>query len=429
MHRFEGEVVKILMMAAHGGFGSENVPLGGGAAVFERLCQAWAGRDGLELWALGAGERAPKASRYFQVATPNRAPSALSTLAYARFCHQFEQESTHLALAEKPDLVLTHDVSEGPNIRALRAGGIAVATIFHVDVVDIFSRLYLGSLVSPARLARWYSQTARAPWPHLLRLVFEKQQQVMEHGQLNFVPSPGAAELLKQCYPDAPSPTQVVGWGAPSLELSPLEIANRARELRQSNEIPDDHMVLLTLSRLSPEKSQHRLLQAVALAESEGRAPENLTVVIAGAPAFMQGAAHARRLHKLAKSLKTRVVFPGHVGGLDKAAWYRTANLFVVCSLHESYGLTTLEAMQQGCPVVAVSSFGTQATVPPEAGRLVKPGPELVRRLWGELELLSTPEAEELRRQLSHGALQTARTQTFEAASRKLLESLQSLGK
>ena len=415
------------MMAAHGGFGSENVPLGGGAAVFERLCLAWSGREELDLLAVGAGERAPTSTRYLKVATPARPPSALSTLAYARFCRDFERESTRLAIEERPDIVLTHDVSEGPDILALRASGIAVATIFHVDVVDIFSRLYLKSLISPAHLARWYSRASKLPWPNLLQLVFEKQQQVMQHGQLNLVPSTGAAGLLTSCYPEASSETEVVGWGAPTLDLSALEIANRARELRVENSIPEDHVVLLTLSRLSPEKSQHRLLQAVALAEAEGRAPENLTVVVAGAPAFMQGASHARRLHKLAKRLKTRVIFPGHVGGVDKAAWYRTADLFVVCSLHESYGLTTLEAMQQGCPVVAVSSFGTQATVSPEAGRLVKPGPELIRRLWGELELLATPQAKQLRQELSKSALTTARTQTFEQASQKVLQALERL--
>lgn len=427
MYGFEGENVKILMMAAHGGFGSENVPLGGGAAVFERLSQAWSSRENLELVTVGAGERAPAGTRYLQVAAPDCPPSELSTLAYARFCREFEQESTRLAIAERPDIVLTHDVSEGPDILALRAAGIKVATIFHVDVVDIFSRLYLKSFVSPARLALWHARTSKLPWPNLLRLVFEKQQQVMEHGQLNLVPSPGAAHLLQNCYPEAASKTEVLGWGAPTLDLSPLEITNRVRELRAANSIPDDHIVLLTLSRLSPEKAQHRLLQAVALAEAEGRAPKNLTVVVAGAPAFMQGASHARRLHKLAKGLKTRVVFPGHVGGVEKAAWYRTADLFVVCSLHESYGLTTLEAMQQGCPVVAVSSFGTQATVDPQAGRLVKPGPELVRRLWGELELLASPEAKKLRRDLAGGALQTARSQTFENSSEKVLQALERL--
>ncbi len=415
------------MTAAHGGFGSEDVPLGGGAAVFERLCQAWSGREGIELVAVGAGPRAPTKTRYYQVAAPPKAPSALSTFAYARFCQDFEKASTRLALTEKPDVVLAHDISEGPNVLALRNANISLATIFHVDVVDIFSRLYLASLISPRSLAWAYDKAERLPWPEVLKLVFQKQQRVVRHGQLNLVPSYGAAELLKESYPQACSPTEVIGWGAPSLSYTDEEIAARARELRADRDIPESHQLLLTLSRLSPEKAQHRLLQAVALAESEGRAPRNLTVVIAGAPAFMQGPSHARQLEKLARKLKTRVIFPGHVGGLEKAGWYRAADLFVVCSLHESYGLTTLEAMQQGCPVVAVSSFGTRATVSSSAGRLVKPGPELVRRLWGELELLLGGEADQLRQALSAGASRAAREQSFERAAQGVLEALKRL--
>jgi glycosyltransferase involved in cell wall biosynthesis len=255
-------------------------------------------------------------------------------------------------------------------------------------------------------------------------LVFEKQQQVMSLGRLNIVPSPGAAGLLRRCYPGAPSPTEVVGWGAPHLNLEEHEIATRSRNLRRETGIPDHHTVILTLSRLSPEKAQDRLLQAVALAETEGKAPRDMTVVIAGAPAFMQGPGHARKLERLAARLRTRVHFTGHVGGLDRAAWYRAADLFVVCSLHESYGLTTLEAMQQGCPVIAVSSFGTQATVSARAGRLVPPGAELPRRLWGEIELLLGPSAAPARASLAQGAREQAQSLSFAGAADRLRQVL-----
>ena len=181
--------------------------------------------------------------------------------------------------------------------------------------------------------------------------------------------------------------------------------------------------MLLTLSRLSPEKAQHRLLQAVQYAEKSGRIPHDLTVVIAGAPAFMEGEKHARRLKKIAKTLKTRVVFPGHVGGIEKAAWYQLATLFVVNSLHESYGLTTLEAMQQGCPVVAVRSFGTADTVGPKVGRLVPPGPDIEIRLWGNIELLFDGNLEEMSRE----ARAFAQINSFDRAALEVRNALESL--
>lgn len=412
------------MTAAHGGFGSEQVPLGGGAAVFERLCLAWANRSELELHTAGAGPQAPAgAASYHQLAAPSQPPSQLGMLAYARFCRDFERETTRHALDIRPDVVLTHDVSEGPDVAALRSAGIPVATIFHVDVVDIFGRLYMGSLLAPDRLTRAYRAARACPWPGVLRLVFEKQQQVLCEGVLNIVPSPGAAALLHRCYPEARTPIEVIGWGAPQPRFTEAEILQRAAELRHETGIPAAHRVLLTLSRLSPEKAQHRLLEALAVAQKEGLAPTDLTVVVAGEAAFMQGRAHEKRLRRLARELNTRVHFAGHVGGLDKAAWYRTADIFVVCSLHESYGLTTLEAMQQGCPVVAVRSFGTEATVGPRCGRLVLPGSELPRRLWGEISLLLRDD--EARARLAQGAREQAQRTTFQAAADRVRLALE----
>jgi glycosyltransferase involved in cell wall biosynthesis len=379
--------MKLAMSAAHGGFGSERVPLGGGAAVFERLIASNVFADwGLKL--LGAGPDAPEGGEYTRLGKLQRAPSALGMMEYARFCEEFGQATTEKVLELKPDVLLCHDISEGPDIEKLSRAGIKVATIFHVDVVDIFSRLYMKRVLRPEILTRGYRRFSSLPWPAVLKLVFEKQQAVCDLGALSIVPSTGAEALLRLCYPGSKAPIETIGWGAPAPRFSDLEITQSVDTLREEYRIPAHHRVLLTLSRLSPEKAQHRLLEAVAYAETTQRMPDDTTIVIAGAPAFMEGKRHARRLRKLAKKLETRVIFCGHVGGVEKAAWYRLATLFVVNSLHESYGLTTLEAMQQGCPVVAVRSFGTADTVTPEVGRLVSPGPEMATRLWGNIEIL-----------------------------------------
>ncbi len=407
------------MCAAHGGFGSERVPLGGGAAVFERLCAHWRDREEFDLFTVGAGPTGPEGVHYQQLAPPSRGPSELGVLAYARFCTRFQEQTTAMALDLKPDLVLAHDVSEGPDVHRLTAAGIAVATIFHVDVVDIFRRLYLGSLPSAQFLTNFYRRWRGLPWPRVLGLVFEKQQAVMEAGALSIAPSSGATKLLRECYPNTSGPVETVGWGAPTLPFGPQQIQAQASSLRARYGIGPDDKVLLTLSRLSPEKAQHRLLEAIELAQHRGEVGENLWVVIAGAPAFMQGQRHARRLHRMAERLRVPVIFPGHVGGLVKAAWYRAADLFVVNSLHESYGLTTLEAMQQGCPVVAVESFGTIDTVVPEVGSLVKPGPDLHQRLWGEIQRHLEPKRQA---EASKAALERSRELSFSNAAGRVAD-------
>ena len=419
-------LVKIAMSAAHGGFGSERVPLGGGAAVFERLAasQAFAQH---ELLLLGAGPSTSTSGthQYLRILQQETAPSSLSMMQYAKFSRDFEHATTREVLKLKPDLLLAHDVSEGPNVRQIAKAGIPVVTIFHVDVVDIFGRLYLGNSVSPVNLARWYRRARHLAWPQVLKLVFEKQQEVADWGALSVVPSPGAQELLEACYPGSTAPVRTIGWGAPEPRFQDDDIIKMADQLRKNHRIPSHHRVILTLSRLSPEKAQHRILEAIMLAEKEGKLPRDLTLVIAGAPAFMEGKRHAKKLRRLAQKINTQVVFPGHVGGLEKTAWYEMATLFVVNSLHESYGLTTLEAMQRGCPVVAVQSFGTSATVSPDVGVLIPKGPELLRRLLGTLLLLLSENSRSMLQQMALKARQKAGQETFQNAALALCRSLE----
>ncbi len=75
-------VSRIIYTAAHGGFVSEAVPLGGGAAVFEHLVEEWSRTKPFELKTITPailGSTAPR----------GRDLVRFGESAYARFCREF----------------------------------------------------------------------------------------------------------------------------------------------------------------------------------------------------------------------------------------------------------------------------------------------------------------------------------------------------
>ena len=113
------------------------------------------------------------------------------------------------------------------------------------------------------------------------------------------------------------------------------------------------------------------------------------------------------------------MIFPGHLGGAEKRAALELASVFVVSSRHESYGLTIVEAMAAGCPIVGLRSYGVEATVEPAWGRIVEDGPALGAAVQ---ELLAD---DGLRSAMGAAARERASACGFGAAAEELLRLCQ----
>jgi glycosyltransferase involved in cell wall biosynthesis len=335
---------------------------------------------------------------------------------YGRFCRDFERAATAEVLRADPasTVVLVNDVSEGPNFAELAARGFRIFTIYHVDVVAYVSSIYLRGWMRPETSVRWYRRL-KPLLPPLSRLVWEKQEASVCHSRGLIVPSEDMRATLRRCYPECPAEKiHVVPWGVWEPSPAADEPGAGAASLRREYNIPDDALVLLTLSRISPEKGQHQLLRALQEWERRADFPRRpLWLFVCGEAAYMQGQRYFEHLKQWASRLRrTRVIFPGHVTGARKHAFFNLADLYVFPSTHESYGLTLLEALNAGLPAVCLDHAGARSVMREEFGRMVPPA-----GLRAALaELLSD---EVLRRKMGEAARVYASTQRFsESAAR-----------
>ncbi|MFA6092357.1 MAG: glycosyltransferase family 4 protein [Elusimicrobiota bacterium] len=383
---------KILFIGAHLGYPMDRTPLGGGAMVGLELLRHWGASGRAEIHALGPGSFAPEGAKYHRVETVSgdRDPelTGFSELGYARFCRSFEHAATRFLLKNKeafsPEetVLVVNDISESPDLRVLSREGWRILTLWHVDVVDFFNRMYLGGRFSVERAAGLYKRCEalglKRFLPDMLRLVFEKQKAAVEVSHRLVMPSSGMARTLLRAYPDAPSrqaPLQerikVLPWGAwtPEVHGGGADASSLERFKRHFNIGPRTRVVM-TLSRISPEKGLHRLLEAFSLMEKGS--PHDLCLFLCGDAAYMGGGAYLRALRRQAAGLRrTRIFFPGYLSAPQKGMFFRAAHLFVSASRHESYGLTITEAMRAGLPVLSCAHYGAAQILKEDYARVV----------------------------------------------------------
>ncbi|SBT37989.1 glycosyltransferase [Micromonospora auratinigra] len=121
-----------------------------------------------------------------------------------------------------------------------------------------------------------------------------------------------------------------------------------------------DRPRILTVGRLVERKGFQDVIRATALV------PEAECVVVGGPPAgLLETDPYALRLRALAESLgiADRVRLIGAVPREEMGRWYRSADVLVAAPWYEPFGLTPLEAMACGVPVIGTAVGGLIDTV------------------------------------------------------------------
>ncbi len=141
--------------------------------------------------------------------------------------------------------------------------------------------------------------------------------------------------------------------GIDPTDLQPVSDLPR---LRARYAAPDERLILL-VGRLVYEKGFHLALDALpGLIERLG----NVRFLVAGSgTAEAELKAQAERL-----GLMRHGAFAGWTGDDELHSLYRIADLCLVPSIYEPFGLVALEAMASGCPCIVADTGGLREVIP-----------------------------------------------------------------
>ncbi|MCW2940571.1 MAG: UDP-N-acetylglucosamine [Actinomycetia bacterium] len=196
------------------------------------------------------------------------------------------------------------------------------------------------------------------------------EEQVVETADRLIANTSQEARQLIALYDAEPSRVATVN---PGVNLSTFRPAPGARGRLG---LPDDAFVMLFVGRIQPLKAPDVLLHAAArMLEDDPSLRSRLVVAVVGGPS---GAARSRpeELQKLAVLLGIADVvrFEPPCPQPELADWYRAADVTVVPSHNESFGLVAVESQACGTPVVAASVGGLRTAVKDGESGVLVPG-------------------------------------------------------
>jgi glycosyltransferase involved in cell wall biosynthesis len=178
---------------------------------------------------------------------------------------------------------------------------------------------------------------------------------------------------------------------------------------------------LLCVAALIPRKGHDVLIEALARLRDK---PWRLTCV--GSVDRDQPTAARVRAMLAQYDLVDRVTFTGdlHQPELDRE--YDAADVFVLPTFHEGYGMVVSEALARGLPVISSPTGAIADLVTADAGRLVPPGhiDELGRALSEVID------RSDIRARFSAGARRVRdRLPTWDHSARRMSEALERAGR
>jgi glycosyltransferase involved in cell wall biosynthesis len=249
-----------------------------------------------------------------------------------------------------------------------------------VDEVRRYDLVHIHALFSfTSVVAAWAARRAAVPYVieplgTLNRYGVSQRRPLLKRISLRFIEGPLLRDAAAVRFTSHQEATEARGLGLLMNEaVIPLGVELRAESSLGAHGLrfAQQHIPrsLLFLSRLDPKKNVEALIDALALLRDE---MPGLRLVIAGdgAPAYVAGL----KSRVQACGLQDRIVWAGHLDGDAKTAAFEAADVFVLPSFSENFGIAAVEALGAGLPCVLAKGVAVAAdVVQAKAGLAVTP--------------------------------------------------------
>jgi glycosyltransferase involved in cell wall biosynthesis len=249
--------------------------------------------------------------------------------------------------------------------------------IRHYDLVHVHALFRFVPTV-----AAWYAQRNGVPYcilPHGLLRAYGMQRRrrylkrfsyyLIESKILNqasFVQCTSQEELIELRALGIRSPIHAIPLG---LDIAALtNIGHFRGAFRRKYNLTSDKCLFLLLARLDPIKGLAFLLPAFARVKE--RSPDALLVLAGGGPPRYES--HLRTM-VAQLGIENSVIWAGFLEGTDKQAALADADILVLPSFSESFGVSAVESMACGLPVIVSDQVAIHQEVAEAKAGLVVP--------------------------------------------------------
>ncbi|MEA5486955.1 MULTISPECIES: glycosyltransferase [Pseudanabaena] len=213
-----------------------------------------------------------------------------------------------------------------------------------------------------------YQSLVEIPQVANTRLRIERE--ILEQANCVVATSPQEQETLRSLV-STRGQIEVIPCGTDITKFHPSSQAHARAKLKLDN----CEKVVLYVGRFDERKGIETLVRAFAILKSHDL--KNLKLIIVGGSSInMSDGAERNRIENLIDELGLRdsTVFAGRIGHDILPLYYTAADVCVIPSHYEPFGLVAIEAMACGVPVVASNVGGLKFTIiHEETGLLVEP--------------------------------------------------------